>query len=156
MMALCDVWLAQSPRRRIACWCGYTCVLVMIAALSLIYPLMQERDAQREAFARQHAAVQSQWRELYQLAAQVDPPLLMSDEQTIPFTPLALQSTQARLIHWIPSAQGGEISLRSTWEAIPSVFSLLADRDMRVNRFSLSAEGEALLFTLQVEHLNDG
>ncbi|ECI2945165.1 hypothetical protein CSL55_15415, partial [Salmonella enterica subsp. diarizonae] len=61
------------------------------------------------------------------------------------------------LLHWKPSAQGGEMALKTSWDAVPSLFVRLAESEMSVSRFSLRREGAELLMTLQLERLaNEG
>ncbi|MSI33913.1 DNA utilization protein HofO, partial [Escherichia coli] len=62
----------------------------------------------------------------------------------------------AQLVSWHPSAQGGELALKTLWEAVPSAFTRLAERNVSVSRFSLSVEGDDLLFTLQLETPDEG
>ena len=107
---------------------------------------------QRETLVLQRAAIQMQWRDVYLLAASTAEP----EEKLTLFSPLLFQTSLTRLIHWQPSAQGGEMALISAWDAIPQTFVQLADQGMNVSRFSLSAEDTELLLTLQLERLNDG
>ncbi|MGS6554210.1 HofO family protein, partial [Escherichia coli] len=51
---------------------------------------------------------------------------------------------------------GGELALKTLWEAVPSAFTRLAERNVSVSRFSLSVEGDDLLFTLQLETPHEG
>lgn len=151
MITLCDVWLAQSPRFRLICWCGWMLGLLILVMLFL-YPVARERTMLRETLVQQRAAIQMQWRDVYLLAASPAEP----EEKLTLFSPLLFQTSLTRLIHWQPSAQGGEMALISAWDAIPQTFVQLADQGMNVSRFSLSAEDTELLLTLQLERLNDG
>ena len=151
MITLCDVWLAQSPRFRLICWCGWMLGLLILVTLCL-YPVARERAMQRETLVQQRAAIQMQWRDVYLLSASPAEP----EEKLTLFSPLLFQTSLTRLIHWQPSAQGGEMALISAWDAIPQTFVQLADQGMSVSRFSLSAEDTELLLTLQLERLNDG
>lgn len=45
---------------------------------------------------------------------------------------------------------------KTLWEAVPSAFTRLAERNVSVSRFSLSVEGDDLLFTLQLETPHEG
>ncbi|MEF9891421.1 HofO family protein [Citrobacter sp.] len=151
MKTLCDSWLAQSPRFRLICCCGWMLGLLIVVMLCLS-TTAQKRVRQQEALNQQRAAIQAQWRNLYLLAASPEKP----EEMLIPFSPLLFQTPLARLIHWQPSAQGGEMTLKPDWDAIPPMFDQLAEQGMNVSRFSLCAEGAELLLTLQLERLNDG
>lgn len=64
--------------------------------------------------------------------------------KTLPFSPLDFQLSGAQLVSWHPSAQGGELALKTLWEAVPSAFTRLAERNVSVSRFSLSVEGDDL------------
>lgn len=101
MITLCDVWLAQSPRFRLICWCGWMLGLLILVTLCL-YPLARERTMQRESLVQQRAAIQMQWRDVYLLAASP----AESEEKLTLFSPLLFQNSLTRLIHWQPSAQG--------------------------------------------------
>ncbi|MDI4702704.1 hypothetical protein MJI37_30480, partial [Salmonella enterica subsp. enterica serovar Cerro] len=46
--------------------------------------------------------------------------------------------------HWQPSAQGGEMALKTSWDAVPSLFVRLAESEMSVSRFSLRREDQYL------------
>ena len=74
----------------------------------------------------------------------------------LPFSPLDFQLSGAQLVYWHPSAQGGELALKTLWEAVPSAFTRLAERNVSVSRFLLSVEGDDLLFTLQLETPHEG
>lgn len=151
MKTLCDSWLAQSPRFRLICGCGWMLGLLIVVMLCLS-STAQKRVMQQEALNQQRAAIQAQWRNLYLLAASPEEP----EETLIPFSPLLFQTPLAHLIHWQPSAQGGEMTLKPGWDAIPPMFVQLAEQGMNVSRFSLYAKGAELLLTLQLERLNDG
>ena len=151
MITICDVWLAQSPRFRLICWCGWMLGLLILVTLCL-YPVARERTLQRETLVQQRAAIQMQWRDVYLLSASPAQP----EEKLTLFSPLLFQNSLTRLIHWQPAVQGGEMALISAWDAIPLTFVQLADQGMNVSRFSLSAQCTALLLTLQLERLNYG
>ena len=50
---------------------------------------------------------------------------------------------------------GGEMVLESRWPQAVETFLLLAERDMQIPAFSLSASDNGLRFTLQLEHDDD-
>ncbi|POT27536.1 hypothetical protein C3433_09280 [Citrobacter freundii] len=151
MITLCDRWLAQSPRFRLVCWCGWMLSLI-IAVLQCLSATRQQRVMQQEALSQQRTVVQAQWRNLYLLVASPEEP----EETLAAFSPLRFQTPLVRLLHWQPSALGGEMTLKPDWDGVPPMFVQLAEQGMNVNRFSLSAEGTELLLTLQLERLNDG
>ncbi|EPY2149580.1 DNA utilization protein HofO, partial [Escherichia coli] len=104
------------------------------------------------ALIRLRASHHQQWATLYRLVDTTP----FSEEKTLPFSPLDFQLPGAQLVSWHPSAQGGELALKTLWEAVPSAFTRLAERNVSVSRFSLSVEGDDLLFTLQLETPHEG
>ena len=130
--------------------------MALMAMWCLLYPLRQEWNVQREVLRQQHAANQAQWRNLYQLVTPADSAAWTDEEKTMPFSALDFQTPLSRLIHWQPSAQGGEMTLKPAWDAVPPLFVRLAERGMQVNGFSLRLEDTELMLTLQLERLNDG
>ena len=105
-----------------------------------------------DALIRLRASHHQQWAALYRLVDTTP----FSEEKTLPFSPLDFQLSGAQLVSWHPSAQGGELALKTLWEAVPSAFTRLAERNVSVSRFSLSVEGDDLLFTLQLETPHEG
>lgn len=98
-----------------------------------------------------------QWRNLRRLSVAAEPLFGRTVENPRPFSPLDFQAPPLRLLHWQPSAQGGEMALKTSWDAVPSLFVRLAESEMSVSRFSLRREGAELLITLQLERLaNEG
>ncbi|MDA8512454.1 HofO family protein [Citrobacter sp. Igbk 14] len=154
MQALCDGWLAQTPRFRLLCWGGWMLVLIT-AALLCLYPAEQQRKAQQAALDHQRVAIQDQWRNLYLLASSVGKPFSPTEARPVPFSPLLYQTSLTRLIHWQPSARGGELALKTAWDAVPQVFAQLAEQGMSMSQFSLRAEDADVLLTIQLERRND-
>lgn len=141
-----DWWFATSLRLRQLCWAVWLLVLVTLIFLSSTH--QEERDA----LIRLRASHHQQWAALYRLVDATP----FSEEKTLPFSPLDFQLSGAQLVYWHPSAQGGELALKTLWEAVPSAFTRLAERNVSVSRFSLSVEGDDLLFTLQLETPHEG
>lgn len=155
MAALFDLWCGLLPRTRLFCWLGWSLGLGLLACLCAFSLGAQQQERQRTALAQQRAAIDRQWRGLRQIAASMDMSRLASASKRVPFSPLDFQRSPVRLLHWQPSAQGGELALASSWEAVPQLFSRLAERGMRINRFSLVPQETELLLTLQLERLTD-
>ena len=141
-----DWWYATSPRIRLFGWTLWLLVLFTLLFLSLA------RQEESDALTRLRATNHQQSVALYRL---VDTTLI-SEEKTLPFSPLDFQLPGAQLVYWHPSAQGGELALKTLWEAVPSAFTRLAERNVSVSRFSFSVEGDELLFTLQLETPHEG
>lgn len=70
----------------------------------------------------------------------------------IAFSPVDFQREGARLMSWVPSDTGGEMSLEIPWQQVPATFSMLAERGMQVIAFTLRAENGVLRFILQLVH----
>lgn len=74
----------------------------------------------------------------------------LDEKNTLPFTPVDFQRAGARLTGWQPTDAGGEMSLETPWQSVPSTFPLLAERGMQVTAFVLMAHNDALRLTLQL------
>ncbi|EFE0634736.1 TPA: DNA utilization protein HofO [Escherichia coli] len=146
MNTLFDWWFATSLRIRQFCWAVWLLMLVTLIFLSSTH------HEERDALIRLRASNHQQWTALYRL---VDTTPII-EEKTLPFSPLDFQLPGAQLLYWHPSAQGGELALKTFWEAVPSAFTRLAERNVSVSRFLLSVEGGDLLFTLQLEMPHEG
>ena len=146
MNTLFDWWFATSLRIRQFCWAVWLLMLVTLIFLSSAH--QEESDA----LIRLRASHHQQWTALYRLVDTTP----ISEEKTLSFSPLDFQLPGAQLLYWHPSAQGGELALNTFWEAVPSAFTRLAERNVSVSRFSLSVEGDDLLFTLQLEMPHEG
>ncbi len=97
-----------------------------------------------------HLRLRQQWLRLMPLqkALQNAPP---EERKRLLFSPIALPVSGAMLVAWRPSGRGGELLLEANWQAVPQLFSWLAECGMRVTGFSLRPEKEALMMTLQLE-----
>ncbi|EQV95165.1 pilus assembly protein HofO [Escherichia coli KOEGE 71 (186a)] len=146
MNTLFDWWFATSSHIRQFCWAVW---LLMLSTLIFLSSTHQEES---DALIRLRASNHQQWTALYRL---VDTTPII-EEKTLPFSPLDFQLPGAQLLYWHPSAQGGELALKTFWEAVPSAFTRLAERNVSVSRFLLSVEGDDLLFTLQLEMPHEG
>ncbi|EIG7224259.1 hypothetical protein NUC16_001359 [Salmonella enterica] len=157
MNALFDIWCGMSRRCRGGCWCAGVLCLTLTVALSVGYPGWKTLDMQHTRLNQQREAARRQWRNLRRLSVAAEPLFGGTTENTRPFSPLDFQTPHQRLLHWLPSAQGGEMALKTSWEGVPSLFVRLAESEMSVSRFSLRREGAELLMTLQLERLaNEG
>ena len=125
---------------------------ILVADVSYAHFSIIDTHEERDALIRLRASHHQQWAALYRLVDTTP----FSEEKTLPFSPLDFQLSGAQLVSWHPSAQGGELALKTLWEAVPSAFTRLAERNVSVSRFSLSVEGDDLLFTLQLETPHEG
>ncbi|AUW48654.1 hypothetical protein S406_05120 [Salmonella enterica] len=157
MNALFDIWYGMSRRGRVFYWCAGVLCLTLTVALSVGYPGWKTLDTQQTRLSQQREAARQQWRHLRRLSVAAEPLFGGTVENPRPFSPLDFQAPPLRLLHWQPSAQGGEMALKTSWDAMPSLFVRLAESEMSVSRFSLRREGAELLITLQLERLaNEG
>lgn len=101
-----DWWFATSLRLRQFCWAVWLLVLVTLIFLSLTHH--EESDALIRLRANHH----QQWAALYRLVDTTS----FSEEKTLPFSPLDFQLSGAQLVYWHPSAQGGELALKTLWK----------------------------------------
>ncbi|HCA3408153.1 TPA: hypothetical protein MO340_004099 [Salmonella enterica subsp. salamae serovar 35:g,m,s,t:-] len=157
MNALFDIWYGMSRRGRVFGWCAGVLCLTLAVALSVGYPGWKALDMQHTRLFQQREAARQQWRNLRRLSVAAEPLFERTVENPRTFSPLDFQTPSLRLLHWQPSAQGGEMALKTSWDAVPSLFVRLAESEMSVSRFSLRREGAELLMTLQLERLaNEG
>ncbi|ATS94822.1 hypothetical protein BTN65_02210 [Salmonella enterica subsp. enterica serovar Enteritidis] len=157
MNALFDIWYGMSRRGRVFGWCAGVLCLTLTVTLSVGYPGWKTLHTQQTRLSQQREAARQQWRHLSRLSVAAEPLFGRTVENPRPFSPLDFQAPPLRLLHWQPSAQGGEMALKTSWDAVPSLFVRLAESEMSVSRFSLRKEGAELLMTLQLERLaNEG
>ncbi|EIY6648515.1 TPA: hypothetical protein N2G43_003848 [Salmonella enterica] len=157
MNTLVEIWCGMSRRGRVFGWCAGVLCLTLAVALSVGYPGWKALDMQHTRLFQQREAARQQWRNLRRLSVAAEPLFERTVENPRTFSPLDFQTPPLRLLHWQPSAQGGEMALKTSWDAVPSLFVRLAESEMSVSRFSLRREGEELLMTLQLERLaNEG
>jgi len=90
------------------------------------------------------------WQRIMSLHAEVQHGLLQGEKPVMAFSPAHFQHQGVRLVSWVPSDSGGEMSLEAPWQQVPPLFLMLAERSMQVVDFSLRAEKEALSLTFQL------
>ena len=78
-------------------------------------------------------------------------PVVTQVKPVQPFSPLAFQREDARLVYWKPQQSGGELALDALWGAVPALFSRLALENVRVSAFSITPQGKQLRLSLQLE-----
>jgi pilus assembly protein HofO len=152
MIVLFDAWCAFSPRTRVVCWISWVAAISALTTFFLLFPGIDGDDA----LNLQRAANRQFRSALYHLSgAQTESPV-SSASQMSPFSPLSLQVPNVQLLHWQPSAQGGELAVKAPWEAMVSLFGYLAARGMAVSGFSLKVENDERLLTLTLESFHEG
>lgn len=148
-MKLPDGWRQLSLTARVR----VSALLVMSIGIYVCfqagYPAFLSAQKSREIRQIQHTGMMSSWQRLLSLPASTDVSLQPS-VKAIPFSPVSFQRAGARLKGWLPSGKGGEMVLETAWQQVPSTFVMLAERDMRVVNFTLTAENGVLRLTLQL------
>ena len=66
--------------------------------------------------------------------------------------PAHFQGDETTLVHWKPLQNGGELTLDAEWQAIPALFSRLAQQDVEIAAFAIAPQGRALRLQLELEH----
>ncbi|MEO3991637.1 HofO family protein [Pseudocitrobacter cyperus] len=140
----------QLPER----WQAGLAGIVSIAAIGMLALLRPEstlQEAQRTAWQQQQALRAARWQSVMSRQRA----LLPIEEKTVaagkPFSPVDFQRQGSELVSWTPAGRGGELALEIEWNQIPSVFALLAERDMQVMAFSIKAGVVRHMLTLQLE-----
>lgn len=113
MNALFDIWYGMSRRGRVFCWCAGVLCLTLTVALSVGYPGWKTLHTQQTRLSQQREAARQQWRHLRRLSVAAEPLFGRTVENPRPFSPLDFQAPPLRLLHWQPSAQGGEMALKN-------------------------------------------
>lgn len=110
------------------------------------------RDAEqrRSAQLAQHQKYLAILQRVMRTRAEMLSTPVLGEKNTLPFTPADFQRAGAHLTGWQPTDAGGEMSLETPWQSVPSTFPLLTERGMRVTAFVLMAHNDALRFTLQL------
>ncbi|MGS8722494.1 hypothetical protein ACQWB2_25125, partial [Salmonella enterica subsp. enterica serovar Infantis] len=75
-------------------------------------------DTQQTRLSQQREAARQQGRHLRRLSVAAEPLFGGTVENPRPLSPLDFQAPPRRLLHWQPSAQGGEMALKTSWDAV--------------------------------------
>ena len=110
-------WADARPSRRVLCWLiASGLVAWAIWGLLLRPAALRYADVQAQAISAKRINA-SLWPEAGRQAVftQVTP--------SRPFSPLAFQREDARLVYWKPQQSGGELALDAEWPAILTAFA---------------------------------
>ncbi len=140
----------QRPER----WHAGLAGLLLMAAGGVAFLLQPEPASQSVAWKQQQVVRIARWQSVMPLRAALNVAADATLATTKPFSPVDFQRPGAELMSWTPAGRGGELVLESIWEQVPSVFTLLAERGMRVVAFSLQAGETRHVLTLQLEGIN--
>ncbi|MEH0887528.1 HofO [Enterobacter sp. UNJFSC 003] len=139
-------WCQCRPWQRVLCWFLSVLSLGVTAWGALLRPTHEQLAARQLLHAeRTNASLWPAARKVPQQPVAPDVAVLR------PFSPLDFQATGTRLVNWKPLQSGGELTLDADWQAIPAVFSALAQRAVRVTAFTLSPQGAALRLRVALE-----
>ena len=148
MDTLLERWCENRPWHRGLCWCLSLLFVGLTAWSTILRPvdrLCAELQRQLMQDARANASL---WLTAGKMPFSPEP----SEAQKMqPFSPLDFQGGGMRLVHWKPSHSGGELTLDAEWQAIPTVFSRLAQRDVQIAAFSISPQEALLRLRLELE-----
>lgn len=140
----------QRPER----WHAGLAGLLLMAAGGMAFLLQPEAASQSVAWKQQQVVRIARWQSVMPLRVALNVAADATLATTKPFSPVDFQRPGAELMSWTPAGRGGELVLESIWEQVPSVFTLLAERGMRVVAFSLQAGETRHVLTLQLEGIN--
>ena len=149
MDTLLERWCESRPWYRVLFWCLGRFLAGLAAWGTLLRPLDRqcaERQRQMIQDARTNAAL---WPAVRKVPFRPD---AVKARALTPFSPLNFQGDETTLVHWKPLQNGGELMLEVEWQALPALFSRLAQRDVRVAAFTLAPQGTALRLQLELEH----
>ena len=140
--------------------CSLTTMVKSLAGAAILLGLYASFEVGLQAYSR---ALESRtswraeqninlnnWRRIMPSLATELSEKMLNDPQPVAFSPVDFQREGVRLVSWVPSAVGGEMSLEADWQQVPATFSMLAERGMQVIAFSLSPGNGALNFSLQL------
>ena len=138
-------WTDARPSRRVLCWLIASGIVAFAIWGALLRPA-----------ALCYADIQAQASSAKRINASLWPkagrrPVVTQVKPVQPFSPLAFQREDARLVYWKPQHSGGELALDALWGAVPAIFSRLALENARVSAFSITPQGKQLRLSLQLE-----
>lgn len=151
MHSLFERWYVFRSRTRILIWGLISGCVLMTAYFMLARPAI--RHVSQLEMKREHTAavVKMLWAsEAHRGLAEGKPD--SSARQA--FSPLDFQGQGTRLVRWLPSAKGGELSLEADWIQVPALFDAIAQRGMGVMAFSVEPGEARLKLIVQVESLH--
>ncbi|MHC0026357.1 HofO family protein [Enterobacter vonholyi] len=149
MDTLLERWCESRPWNRVLFWFLASLLAGLAAWGTMLRPVdgqSAERQRQLIQDVRTNAALWS--------AVRKTPfrPKITEVLKKTPFSPLDFQGDDATLVHWKPLQNGGELMLEVEWQAIPALFSRLAQRDVQIAAFAITPHGTALRLRLELEH----
>ena len=150
-MKLPDGWRRLSPTAGVRATALLAMIIGSCAGFQAGYQAFLSAQNSHKTWQTQHTRMMADWQQLMPLRDSQDASLLASVKSK-PFSPVVFQRANARLVSWLPSGAGGEMTLETSWQQVSSTFSMLAERDMRIVNFAFTPENGVLRLTLQLVH----
>ncbi|RXW28307.1 HofO [Enterobacter ludwigii] len=148
MDTLLERWCENRPSHRVLCWC-LSILFAGLAAWSMLLRPVDRLCAELQRQLMQDAGANAS---LWPVASKIPfSPASPKVQEMQPFSPLDFQGDGMKLVHWKPSQRGGELTLDAEWPAIPTIFSLLAQRDVQVAAFAIAPQDALLRLRLELE-----
>lgn len=149
MNTLLERWCESRPWQRVLCWCMGSLLAGLAAWGALLRPVDRQCAERQRQLIEEVSTHASLWPVVRQRPFRPD--TAKARVQT-PFSPLDFQGERTTLVHWKPLQNGGELTLDAEWQAIPALFSRLAQQDVEIAAFTISPQGTALRLRLELEH----
>ena len=149
MNILLERWCESRPGCRVLGWCLGTVFLGAVAWGTLLRPVHLQCVALRLQVTDAVRTNVSLWPAASKVPYQTETVEARGGQ---PFSPLDFQADGTRLVHWKPLQSGGELTLDAEWQAIPELFSRLAQQDVQIAAFAIAPQGTALRLQLELEH----
>ena len=149
METLLERWCESRPWCRLVCG-GLGILLMGLTAWGVVLrPAERQCADQRQQLSQAARTNASLWPSASKSTLR---PETQTAREMMPFSPLDFQGEGTTLLHWKPFQNGGELALESAWQAIPALFSRLAQRDVQVAAFTISPQSTVLRLRLELEH----
>lgn len=149
MNTLIERWCESRPRHRVLCWSLGSLLAGLVAWGTLLRPVDKQCAERQRQLIEDVSTNATLWPAVRKM------PFLTKTAEVralTPFSPLDFQGDNTTLVHWKPLQNGGELALDAEWQAIPELFSRLAQQDVQIAAFTISPQGSALRLRLEVEH----
>jgi len=146
---LLERWCESRPWHRVLCWCLGSLLAGLVAWGVLLRPVDRQCAEQQRQLIEDVSTNASLWPVVRKGPFRPD---AAKARALTPFSPLDFQNDETTLVHWKPLQNGGELALVAEWQAIPELFSRLAQQDVQIAAFAIAPQGTALRLQLELEH----
>lgn len=149
MDTLVERWCESRPRHRVLCWCLGSLLAGLVAWGTLLRPVDKQCAEQQRQLIEDVSTNAALWPAVRKVPFRPD---AVKAQALTSFSPLDFQGDNTTLVHWKPLQNEGELALDAEWQAIPELFSRLAQQDVQIAAFTISPQGSALRLRLELEH----